>query len=180
MKHLLFWSIALLTGLRAMDGIAQEDSSFFPLSTTEVIAIYNKEDMYYVVKECEDLRTLHSYFRKNKHWAKKLLKKGTRNKNGLVDIFVLVDVIEEPPYLLYYYGTHASTIYDETSDNYVPEAKRHHLEIELPHELFTRENIWKLYEYVISHIQISEELPYFIDLGENEIMKILKQQSLQK
>lgn len=82
MKHLLFWSIALLTGLRAMDGIAQEDSSFFPLSTTEVIAIYNKEDMYYVVKECEDLRTLHSYFRKNKHWAKKLLKKEREIKMG--------------------------------------------------------------------------------------------------
>ena len=143
MKRFIFWSTVLLALSGTMMGMAQENN-VFPF-TTDVIAVYKKDNMYYV----------------------------TRNKNGLVDIFELINVIDQPAYITYYYGTEVLSAYDESCTDYDPTVKKHFLSIELPKKLFTYENVWKLYEYIMSRINISENLPYSIRLEDTEIRKVL-------
>ena len=171
MKRFIFWSTVLLALSGTMMGMAQENN-VFPF-TTDVIAVYKKDNMYYVVKECETLNILSKYFKENKKWAKKILKKVTRNKNGLVDILELINVIDQPAYITYYYGTEVLSAYDESCTDYDPTVKKHFLSIELPKKLFTYENVWKLYEYIMSRINISENLPYSIRLEDAEIREVL-------
>ena len=73
MKRFIFWSTVLLALSGTMMGMAQENN-VFPF-TTDVIAVYKKDNMYYVVKECETLNILSKYFKENKKWRKKSLKK---------------------------------------------------------------------------------------------------------
>ena len=49
MKRFIFWSTVLLALSGTMMGMAQENN-VFPF-TTDVIAVYKKDNMYYVVKQ---------------------------------------------------------------------------------------------------------------------------------
>ncbi len=91
----------------------------------------------------------------------------------MVDIFELINVIDQPAYITYYYGTEVLSAYDESCTDYDPTVKKHFLSIELPKKLFTYENVWKLYEYIMSRINISENLPYSIRLEDAEIREVL-------
>ena len=71
MKRFIFWSTVLLALSGTMMGMAQENN-VFPF-TTDVIAVYKKDNMYYVVKECETLNILSKYFKEYKKLAIKIL-----------------------------------------------------------------------------------------------------------
>ena len=51
--------------------------------------------------------------------------------------------------------------------------EKHALRIQLPIELFTYENVWKLYEYIMDRIDIPDTPPYIARFYEPEIRKVL-------
>ena len=139
----------------------------------EVRNIYKKKHKYYVLKEDGIADVASDLFKKNKRWAKKILKKAVRNKNNAVDIFELVEGAYFEPYAGYSFKNQYISEYEYGYNDHDLPLEKHALRIQLPIELFTYENVWKLYEYIMDRIDIPDTPPYIARFYEPEIRKVL-------
>lgn len=112
-------------------------------------------------------------FKKNKRWAKKILKKVVRNKNNAVDIFELVEGAYLEPFVGYTFKNQDKSEYEYGYNDHDLPLEKHALRIQLPIELFTYENVWKLYEYIMDRIDIPDTPPYIARFYEPEIREVL-------
>lgn len=173
MKRFIFWSTVLLALSGTMMGMAQDSNVVIFDGDGGQEYIYKKKHKYYVLKEDGIADVASDLFKKNKRWAKKILKKAVRNKNNAVDIFELVEGAYFEPYAGYSFKNQYISEYEYGYNDHDLPLEKHALRIQLPIELFTYENVWKLYEYIMSRINISENLPYSIRLEDAEIREVL-------
>ena len=170
MKRFIFWSTVLLALSGTMMGMAQ-DSNVVIFGGQEYI--YKKKHKYYVLKEDGIADVASDLFKKNKRWAKKILKKAVRNKNNAVDIFELVEGAYLEPFVGYTFKNQDKSEYEYGYNDHDLPLEKHALRIQLPIELFTYENVWKLYEYIMDRIDIPDTPPYIARFYEPEIRKVL-------
>ena len=101
MKRFIFWSTVLLALSGTMMGMAQDSNVVIFDGDGGQEYIYKKKHKYYVLKEDGIADVASDLFKKNKRWAKKILKKAVRNKNNAVDIFELVEGAYLEPFVGY-------------------------------------------------------------------------------
>ena len=132
-----------------------------------------KKHKYYVLKEDGIADVASDLFKKNKRWAKKILKKAVRNKNNAVDIFELVEGAYLEPFVGYTFKNQDKSEYEYGYNDHDLPLEKHALRIQLPIELFTYENVWKLYEYIRDRSDIPDTPPYIARFYEPEIREVL-------
>ena len=173
MKRFIFWSTVLLALSGTMMGMAQENNVVIFDGDGGQEYIYKKKHKYYVLKEDGIADVASDLFKKNKRWAKKILKKAVRNKNNAVDIFELVEGAYFEPYAGYSFKNQYISEYEYGYNDHDLPLEKHALRIQLPIELFTYENVWKLYEYIMDRIDIPDTPPYKARFYEPEIREVL-------
>ena len=172
MKRFIFWSTVLLALSGTMMGMAQDSNVVIFDGDGGQEYIYKKKHKYYVLKDgIADVAS--DLFKKNKRWAKKILKKAVRNKNNAVDIFELVEGAYLEPFVGYTFKNQDKSEYEYGYNDHDLPLEKHALRIQLPIELFTYENVWKLYEYIMDRIDIPDTPPYIARFYEPEIRELL-------
>ena len=112
MKRFIFWSTVLLALSGTMMGMAQDSNVVIFDGDGGQEYIYKKKHKYYVLKEDGIADVASDLFKKNKRWAKKILKKAVRNKNNAVDIFELVEGAYLEPFVGYTFKNQDKTEYE--------------------------------------------------------------------
>ena len=173
MKRFIFWSTVLLALSGTMMGMAQDSNVVIFDGDGGQEYIYKKKHKYYVLKEDGIADVASDLFKKNKRWAKKILKKVVRNKNNAVDIFELVEGAYLEPFVGYTFKNQDKSEYEYGYNDHDLPLEKHALRIQLPIELFTYENVWKLYEYIMDRIDIPDTPPYIASIYNRLLLNIL-------
>lgn len=105
----------------------------------------------------------------NEPWVDKISRKIKGNEK--LDFLELEDVTERA-YVCYYYQDRYMLEFEFDQQKFRFDGRI--LRISLPHEVFTYDNVMRIYKYILKRVDMSKKKPYHLELTDDEIEYLLK------